>query len=142
MVTKGNTQLLITNIPDDLITREKLEASEEKRIVVQQVPLDLSGAAEEVILFHAEDACTLLKLTVVYPEASSADAGVTLTVGNEANAVYYYTGTSETGKAQWGSTDLTLLQTAVAAGDSVRVNSAGGKVGAGEVVFVIEYYVN
>uniref|UniRef100_A0A6H2A0N1 Major tropism determinant N-terminal domain-containing protein n=1 Tax=viral metagenome TaxID=1070528 RepID=A0A6H2A0N1_9ZZZZ len=104
--------------------------------------IDLSGAAvSNIPILHTSRALTLLKAIILYTEATSADAGVTITIGKEATAAYYYTGTSEISKAQWYELDVTLLATDIAAGDTVICGCAGGKVGTGEVLICIEYKV-
>ena len=107
------------------------------------VIMDLSGGAvSNVIILHTSRACTLLKAIILYTEASSADAGVTITIGKEASSAYYYTGASEVSKALWYELDVTLLATDIAAGDTVICGCAGGKTGTGEVLPVIEYKIN
>ena len=101
--------------------------------------VDLSGAAATLIALHCEKACTITKATLLYTEASSADAGIALKIGKESDDDYYYTGTSETDKALWYSLDVTLLKTDLAAGDTVILSSAGSKSGTGEVMLVLEY---
>lgn len=105
--------------------------------------LDLSGdAVVNVPILHASSACTLLKAILLYTEASSADAGVGVTIGKETDNDYYYTGTSEASKAAWYESSVTLLATDIAAGDTVVCGCAGGKVGTGEILVCIEYIVN
>jgi hypothetical protein len=104
------------------------------------VSADLSGSAVTLVCIHAERALTLKKATLLYTEASSADAGITLEIGKESDRDYYYTGTSEISKSVWYSKDLDLLQTSVTAGDTVTFYSPGSKSGAGEVMLIIEYY--
>ena len=107
------------------------------------VIMDLSGGAvSNVAILHTSRALTLLKAIILYTEASSVDAGVTITIGKEASAAYYYTGASEVSKALWYELDVTLLQTDIAAGDTVICGSAGGKTGTGEVLIFLEYKVN
>lgn len=107
------------------------------------VIMDLSGGAvSNIIILHTSRALTLLKAIILYTEASSADAGVTITIGKESDNDYYYTGASEISQAQWYEKDVTLLATDVAAGDTVICGTAGGKTGTGEVLIVIEYKVN
>ena len=107
------------------------------------VIMDLSGGAvSNVVLLHTSRALTLLKAIILYTELSSADAGVTITIGKESSAAYYYTGASEVSKALWYELDVTLLQTDIAAGDTVICGSAGGKTGTGEVLIFLEYRVN
>jgi len=110
-----------------------------QKICRSSVSVDLSGGAATLVTLHCERACTLIKATLLYTEASSADAGVAIKIGKETDDDYYYTGTSEINKALWYSLDATLLQTAVGAGDTVLFNSAGGKAGTGEVMLVLEY---
>src|SRR3990167_4302947 len=106
------------------------------------VIMDLSGGAvSNVIVLHTSRALTLLKAIILYTEASSADAGVTITIGKESDLDYYYTGASEISQAQWYEKDVTLLATDVAAGDTVICGIAGGKVGTGEVLITLEYKV-
>ena len=107
------------------------------------VIIDLSGGAvSSVAILHTSRACTLLKAIILYTEASSADAGVTITIGKESSSAYYYTGASEASKALWYELDVTLLATDIAAGDTVICGSAGGKTGTGEVLVCLEYKVN
>ena len=100
------------------------------------------AAASDVVIFHAARACTLVSAILLYTEASSADAGVAVTIGKETDNDYYYTGTSEVSKAQWYEKSVTLLQTAIAAGDTVICGCAGSKTGTGEVLVFIEYTVD
>jgi len=110
-----------------------------QKIARSSISLDLSDSATTVVALHCERACTLIKATILYTEASSADAGVALKIGKETDDDYYYTGTSETDKAQWYSLDVTLLQTDLAAGDTILFYCAGSKVGTGEVMLILEY---
>ncbi len=104
------------------------------------ISVDLSGTATTLVALHAERACTLKKATLLYTEASSGDAGVAVKIGKETDDDYYYTGTSEISKSQWYSLDVTLLQTTVSAGDTVLFYHAGGKVGTGEIMLILEFY--
>ena len=108
-------------------------------IVRTATAADLSGAAETLIVLHAERDCVLEKATLLYTEASSADAGITVEIGKESDRDYYYTGATEQSKAQWYSKDVDLLKQDIAAGDTVTFYSAGGKAGTGKIMCVIEY---
>lgn len=110
-----------------------------QKIARSSISLDLSGSATTLVALHCERACTLVKATILYTEASSGDAGVAIKIGKEADDDFFYTGTSEISKSQWYSKDITLLQTALGAGDSVLFYTAGGKSGAGEIMLVLEY---
>jgi len=109
------------------------------------VPLDLSGAAATKVCLHTQLEAEIVRAFILYPEASSADAGITLEIG-KANGTavdrdYYYTGTSEVSKAIWYVKDITgsLLKKDIVAGDTLTFYSAGSKTGTGEVMLVIEY---
>lgn len=95
-------------------------------------PFDLSGSAK-TYYFHTEETFYLSNLYFTYSEASSADAGITIKIGKESDDDYHYTGTTEVSKSQWYTKELTLLATKVSAGDTLIINCAGGKTGAGEV---------
>lgn len=104
--------------------------------------LDLSGSAQaDVPILHASAAATLVKAMLLYTEATSTNAGVDVTVGNETDADHYYVGSSATNQSQWYEEDVTLLKTAVAAGDTVICGHAGSKTGTGEVLVCIEYVI-
>ncbi len=102
--------------------------------------MDLSGAAvvDERIL-HTGVALQMLNAYLLYIEASSSDAGSVVTIGKETDNDYYYTGTTEVSKAAWYELDVTLLNTDIAAGDTVVCGSAGGKTGTGTIIVVVEY---
>ena len=102
---------------------------------------DLSGAAvvEEVLFAAGSDSREIRSLHIIYIELTSADAGVTVTVGKDADADYFYTGTSLVSQSAYTKVDLTLLKTDLEAGAVLTASHAGGKTGTGTAIFVIEY---
>lgn len=105
--------------------------------------LDLSGGGQsDVIVLHTSRALTVVKVILLYTEASSADAGVNVKVGKESDDDYFYTGDSEVSKSQWYEKEVTLLNTALAAGDTMICSTAGGKTGTGEVLVLVEATVD
>jgi len=118
------------------------------RTIVDRMPrssaLDLCGAATDVEIFHATQACYLVGYTIFYTELSSVDAGVNIRIGRYQDGValdddYFDVVTSEVSKAlgyakSYVTSDLT--QTAIAAGDTVTVGTAGGKAGTGTVMII------
>jgi hypothetical protein len=119
-----------------------LEALTAAQFAKAIVIMDLSGGAvSDVPILHTSRALTLIKALILYTEASSGDAGITLKIGKETDDDFYYTGTSEINKAKWYELDVTLLQTAIAAGDTVVCSSAGSKAGTGEVLICLEFKV-
>jgi len=119
----------------------KVFSFDNHRIERTATSVDLSGAAATLICFHSENRARILKATLLYTEASSAHAGVGIEIGHETDRNYYYDGTSEVSQSQWDSTDVTLLQRNIPAGNTVLFYSAGGKTGTGEIMLVIEYVV-
>ena len=103
------------------------------------VSVDLSGAAITLVCYHTERAISISKAYLLYTEASSADAGITLEIGKESDRNYYYTGASEASKAIWYTKELTLLKKDVAIGDTITFYSPGSKTGTGEVMLIIEF---
>jgi hypothetical protein len=99
--------------------------------------VDLSDSADVSIFFHADQAYTLVSANFIYTEASSADAGINISMGKMiigTDDVDYFVDevasvvSQETADVQ----ALTLLLTAIAAGDVLTFSSAGGKTGTGE----------
>lgn len=101
---------------------------------------DLSGVAEQIVVLHSERACTLKKATLVYFAASGVGNTTTIKVGKESDDDYYYTGTSEASKSQWYSKDVTLLQTDLAAGDTVLLTWTQNAANTAEIFVCLEYY--
>ena len=109
-------------------------------ITKSSASVDLSGAATTLVCLHSERACTIKKATLLYTEASSADAAVAVEIGKESDRNYYYSSVSELSKSQWYTKTVTLLQTDLDAGDTLTFYSLCGKVGTGEIMAIIEYY--
>ena len=107
--------------------------------------LDLSGAAQDIEAFIAVGPAELVGYTILYTEASSADAGANIRIGRYQNGValdddYFDISVSEVSKNQgytkyFITTDLTHYK--IASGDTVTVGTAGGKVGTGEVMIIL-----
>lgn len=112
--------------------------------VTTNIAVDLSGSAVTQYIYHTEKACSIEKLTLLYIEGTSADAGITIEVGKESDRNYYYTGTTEISKSAYYTKDLTkengvLLKTDITAGDTITFYSPGGKTGTGIIILILEY---
>ena len=113
----------------------------EGNMKVQSAELDLSGGSTDVATFTATVPCQLIGYDLFYTEASSGNAGVNIRIGryNVGAALdddYFDVSVSEISKAlgyqkSFQYSDLTT--TKIAAGDTVTVGTAGGKVGIGNV---------
>jgi parallel beta-helix repeat protein len=107
--------------------------------------LDLSGSAIDVPVFHVTCASQIAGYTIVYTEASSADAGVSIRIGRYQDGValdddYFDITTSEVSKNLGYSLFVgtsALTKRILAAGDTITVGTAGGKTGTGEVRVVL-----
>lgn len=111
---------------------------------------DLSGAAIQVPIFYNYDLpaifgnisddvqCIIKDWIIVYTEASSADAGVSLEIGYNGDPDYFGASTSETSKAQFYTkrivnTSLSNDRVYKSNGKIITAYCAGGKVGTGNV---------
>lgn len=106
---------------------------------------DLSGsAASEMCLFRPKNDVAINSITITYPEATSADAGVVIKVGTASNDDEFFTVTSEVSKAAGYSRTYTpseMVLATVAKNTPVYVAHAGGKTGTGTAFVSISYTV-
>jgi hypothetical protein len=110
------------------------------QLVDTPTSLDLSGAASDIIVKHAERTMHIHKAVLLYTETSSVDAGVVVRLGKESDDDYYYTDDSEVSKAVWYTKDITadISDKVIASGDTLTFGTAGGKTGTGEVALYVE----
>jgi hypothetical protein len=117
---------------------------------VLSVSLDLSGGASDLDTFFSTKSCYLAGYTILYTEASSADAGVNIRIGRYQNGValdddYFDIVVSEVSQNK-GYTkhyaSSVLTQMVIAAGDVITVGTAGGKVGTGEIRVILQICEN
>ena len=107
---------------------------------------DLSGAADDEVIFLASQDTAITIYRAYYTEASSADAGVVLRVGKVgttgvADEDYFSSQISEVSKAagyirHYGTNNLAAY--ILKSGEQLTVGTAGGKVGDGEVRFEVQ----
>jgi hypothetical protein len=103
--------------------------------------LDLSAAGADVLVWTAPRKACLVGYDLLYTEASSADAGVTVEIGRYQDGVAldddYFDQTTSEGSKNLGYTttimSAALTQQVISRGDAVTAGTAGGKVGTGEV---------
>ena len=111
--------------------------------VCNRTVFDLSGsAATEIVLYHKNSEILIHKVWIQYIEASSADAGIKLSIGSHAADDAYFSATSEVSKdayysKEYNSGDLTLAK--VPKDTPVVIKSAGGKTSTGTVVISFAY---
>jgi len=100
---------------------------------------DLSGAAATEVVFVPQQDCYIISWSLIYEEASSADAGITLEIGTNVDPNRFGSVTSEISESAYyvkryaGTTD----DNACVQGTNIIVKSAGGKVGTGTVRFML-----
>ena len=103
--------------------------------------IDLSGSGVTHLLIPKTTTGRLVSAKIIYTEASSADAGITITIGASNSVALHFTGTTVVSQSQWTTTALTVLDNRIGFfDDDLVVVSAGGKTGAGEIQIAIEYY--
>lgn len=107
-------------------------------IAVASEQLDLSGIAQETIVLPSSVTGRITKIKLIYTEASSADAGVTVTLKSADNIYTYFSGTSEISKAKWYEFSPTLATTYISA-SPIIATTVGGKTGIGKISVVVEY---
>lgn len=125
------------------IVGSKLASNARRLFAKADVQINLAASAvANLIILHPIVAATARKLTFLYTEASDANTGINISVGNETNANYYYVGLSEVNCNGWYEKDATLLNSAIAAGNTMVCGCEGGKVGTGKVLVCAEFDVN
>jgi hypothetical protein len=130
----------------DMKGRE-IDLEAETRTVMSDT-IDLSGGATTIPIIHMNERLWIRSITLVYTEASSADAGVVVEVGKDSDRDFMYTGTSDTSKALWDEVELTIKNHAsfedydwLLPDETMTLYTAGGKSGTGSVMAVVEYVV-
>ncbi|MBI5491991.1 MAG: hypothetical protein HY893_03565 [Deltaproteobacteria bacterium] len=125
------------------VTGEMDFSMQNRKRTISNASLTLSGAAQTVTLMKANANYTMRAARLIYTVATSADAGVTVSVGirrNAANTNSYFTSvTSEISKAVGDVTEMTLTSMDIRKGDVIFGYTAGGKTGAGDCLVEIEY---
>lgn len=100
--------------------------------------IDLSGAAVDRLIYVPKRGGRVTRVAVIYAEASSADAGIEITVKSDDDNFTYATFTSHTSQAVWDVQEATLNQTMITSARPIIVSSPGGKTGTGEIIIVLE----
>jgi len=104
---------------------------------------DLSGsAASEIVLYNKNHEIKIEKVWIKYIEATSADTGVVITIGDSADADEFFTATSEVSKDALYSKEYTegsMVLSIVPKDTPVYLAHVGGKSGSGTAVVGISY---
>jgi len=106
---------------------------------------DLSGsAATEIVLYNKNHNIEINKVWIKYIEATSADAGVAITIGDSADTDEFFTATSEVSKDALYSKEYTegsMVLSTVPKDTPVYIAHVGGKAGTGTVVVSFSYTI-
>lgn len=125
------------------VTGEQDFSMQNRHRAISRTALTLSGAAQTVILMKANANYTMRAARLIYSVATSADAGVTVSIGIRRNAAntnsYFTSGTSEASKAAGDATEMPITAMDIRKGDVIFGYTAGGKTGAGDCLVEIEY---
>lgn len=101
--------------------------------------IDLSGAAVTKVIYVPKRNGRVTRIAVIYTEASSANAGITITVRSDDSTFTYASFTSHTSQALHDVQEITLASsTVVSSSRPVIVSSPGGKTGTGEISIIFE----
>ena len=99
--------------------------------------IDLSGAASNPIYYYAMNDMYLLGVSVIYTEASSADAGVKIEIGNATADAHFFNKDSEVSKAIGYAAvymnDTDFISRDVVKGEYISIGTVGGKTGTGAI---------
>jgi len=146
-IAAGCLRTIVRNNKYDNVATPIVDAGTDTQfdLDIMSIALDLSGGAADMIVFNAIGSFYLCGYTVLYSEASSANAGVNIRVGRlQAGGAFdddYYDIVASTINEALGYSvryrTADLLQHAIATGESVTVGTAGGKVGTGEVKIIL-----
>jgi hypothetical protein len=118
----------------------KVNALGKPRKVRSMEALQLNGGVQNSLVLVPSSNGRITGLKLVYTEASSVDAGVTITLKNSFDTIY--TGTSEVSKAQFYVLNATLAKTSLYANDPLIFTTNGGKTGTGKIVAEVEYMLD
>lgn len=114
--------------------------------VCNRTVFDLSGsAATEIVLYHKNKEVVIHKVWIQYIEATSADAGVAISIGSHADDDAYFEATSEVSKSAYDSTEYdsgSMTLQIVPKDTPIVIKSAGGKSGTGTAVISFSYTLN
>ncbi len=125
------------------VTGDTTYLHSDRERALSHIPLTLSGAGQSAMVMKANANYTMRAARLIYSAATSADAGVVVSIGIRRNGAssnsYFTSATSEISKAQGDSTELTLSSMDIRKGDVVYAYTAGGKTGAGDVLIEVEY---
>jgi hypothetical protein len=133
------------NIASDAgIAGSKLATNARVQVSSVTDAMDLSGSAvPDTIWMHFNRAATLVSVYATYVEATSEDTGVAIDVGKQGDDGFFVAAyTSKPSAAAYSQEACTLANTAIAAGDTITYNCAGGKTGAGTVFLTAEFVFN
>lgn len=104
----------------------------------QSIEIDLSAAAMDYPIYLSTKEAWLNSATIIYTEATSADAGVLVSIKNSAYTLASVT--TEINKALFSTTIMTIAESQFGATLPLRVSFPGGKIGVGKCVIEISYY--
>lgn len=107
---------------------------------------DLSGsAASEIVLYNKNKEIEIHKVWIKYIEATSANTGVAVTIGDSADTDEFFTATSEVSKDALYSKEYTtgdMVLALVPKDTPVYVAHVGSKSGTGTCVVGFAYTLN
>lgn len=107
--------------------------------------LSNSGAQSEIVLYNKNYEILIHKIWVKYVEATSADAGIHLSIGNTGTDNAYWEATSEISKDAGSSTEYltgNMTLNKVPRDTPILIYNAGSKTGLGTAIVGFSYTIN
>jgi hypothetical protein len=114
--------------------------TETLRPVFRTRPILLGGAPVYESLHTPESPMGIRIIKIIYDETSSADVGVEIRIGKIGSPSFFATYTSEASKAAGTMTILQQITSVLSPDETLTVECAGLKAGAGIVSVQIECY--
>lgn len=122
--------------------------STEGNLIAKSKIITLSGAADsDLITFIPGGYGYAVSLKVIYPVATSADAGIVINIGYPSSTNFIASFTTSPNKAAWSSETINIPSVSASRigawpEEPVIVSSPGGKTGAGAILIILEYTIS
>jgi hypothetical protein len=119
---------------------------EEEKTTLISGEIDLSGSAYTEFLYKFPLNAIIISARTLYTEASSADAGVSISVGDDSSSTSIASSTSLVSKSigyeeELLSGSLPNPEASIKKGLVLRIGCAGGKTGVGKIKVIVDYVI-
>lgn len=126
----------IANYSGSRMTDNGNHTEYEGELVIESAPFTLSAAASSEIKMVTGKDYWIKEVKIVYPVATSVDAGISLKFGHSGNLSEYVNHTSDSSQAAYTVVTPTMAARYIQKGRVLTFRSEGGKAGGGTAKFV------